>query len=330
EHMITAARLVGYILMFVLCVTATAVGIASIRKYRQDNDRYDIIQNYDQFAYCRLVNTFYLDNSDSSCIIQGFEVDMQTSSSSDACNGVTFTQNVSQLPLNKTQMSCWYRSLNDTTVRIVSTAIFEPERQYWFIGTALVFVGVAPPCLVIISLLFLMIRRVLTYTQRNMYHAHGLVMVQFPPTQPPAPGTTVVVEVPVVISEIHPEAGIDWKGRLLCANDFASAAVKRFDDLASIRAEECPLCFRPFNDSVVWWACGHCVCDDCNPKVLEAERRWGHNQSPRCSLCRERSDISDIVKVILHNPVSPVETHHPAQADAVPVDAEQINVWVTS
>ncbi|CUG94310.1 zinc finger protein, putative, partial [Bodo saltans] len=97
------------------------------------------------------------------------------------------------------------------------------------------------------------------------------------------------------------EPGTDWAGRLLCINDFAIAAARRFENTLLVKAEECPLCFKAFGDVCVWWTCGHCMCGDCNPKVLRAEKQWGHSQNPRCPLCRERSDIGDIVKVLLES-----------------------------
>jgi hypothetical protein len=115
-----------------------------------------------------------------------------------------------------------------------------------------------------------MIRRFLMSFQLTYdvgYRPEGLVQVR-PPTSPPAPGTGVAVEMPIVVAEIRPEVGVDWMGRLLCANDFASAAVKRFHDVAQIQADECPLCFRPFSEAVVWWTCGHVCAQIATPRFL--------------------------------------------------------------
>jgi hypothetical protein len=333
--MVSVVRIIGYVMLGVLCVTAAAIGIASIRKYREDRDRYQTILSYTHNATCNLTSTFYL-HADGDCVIQGFLVRLNASGNwtsgyyaysnffPNICGGVIFQQNVSTLP-NVTLVPCWYAELSDPVIRLVPTSDFAPAEYYLYLGTALVIAGIAPPtffftascCFAIAWASRLYRRRRRSNTTRRANSEAG------------SPGdASELDETPpqLRISELRP-SGPDWTGRLICVNEFANAAAKRLEDVSVMRREECPLCFRSFGTSVVWWTCGHCVCDDCIPKVLDAEKRWGHTNNPRCPLCRERSDIGDIVKITFGNAASSSSSEPIHEDDASSVAADHVNVW---
>lgn len=303
----TVLKILCYTLLGTACIVAASVGVVAIQKYTDDHNRQLDVESYDKNATCWLVNTIST-TRDGDCVIQLFDVELMTMTSggfipgysaysnffSDACGGVVYPQNVSGLPPNMTRLPCWYRDINETTVRLVPSAPFDAQTEYLYAGAILVVVGVVPPAMVVVGCWFRLFRCVQRRLRLRWFRQH----VQTAPTRH-RDGNALPHAPDAEIGEVRAEPGNNWVGRLICANEFATTAALRFQNPQQVRADECPLCFRPFEDACVWWTCGHNVCSECNPKVLRAEKQWGHSQNPRCPLCRERSDVVDIVKVVL-------------------------------
>jgi hypothetical protein len=311
--MSTVIKIVCYTLLTTACIIAASVGVVAVQKYQSDVEKFDTIQSYNLNATCWLTSTTF-SSQNGDCRIEEFQVSLMVGATSgwmpgftafsnffsDSCGGVVYYTNVSGLDPNMTQLPCFYRSLNDTTVRLVPASMFAADAAYLYAGAILVVLGVLPPAIVIVGCWFRLARWVQRRLRLRWFRQH----VQDPSALQLQRAAAHAPDV-AMTSEVRAEPGTDWAGRLVRINEFAGASAMRFENTALVQMEECPLCFKAFGDACVWWTCGHCVCGECNPKVLRAEKQWGHSQSPRCPLCRVRSDVGDIVKVLLSGSSEP-------------------------
>lgn len=307
-------KLLSYTVLCMACAVAASVGIVALRKHQSDAETFDTIESYNINATCWLTSTIFSDQN-PNCVIEEFEVSLEINATSgwipgftafsnffnDACGGVVYHVNVSGLDPNMTRMLCFYRSLNDSTVRLVPTSTFAVQTAYLYAGAILVALGFLPPTIALMICTIELVQWMRRRSRLRWYRQH----VQTAPSSPNRLGADDHSPDVAMMTEVRAEPGTDLAGRLLCINDFAIAAAKRFENTLLVKAEECPLCFKTFGEVCVWWTCGHCMCGDCTPKVLRAEKQWGHSRNPRCPLCRERSDIGDIVKVLLEGSNEP-------------------------
>ncbi|CUG94309.1 membrane-associated protein, putative, partial [Bodo saltans] len=137
-----------------------------------------------------------------------------------------------------TRMPCFYRSLNDSTVRLVPTSTFAVQTAYLYAGAILVALGFLPPTIALMICTIELVQWMRRRSRLRWYRRH----VQTAPSSPNRLGADDHSPDIVMMAEVRAEPGTDWAGRLLCINDFAIAAAKRFENTLLVKAEECPLC----------------------------------------------------------------------------------------
>lgn len=328
EKYMNVVRVLVYCISVVLCMVSAAVGVSSLLKYTNDKRSRDTVLEYSKPANCTIVSVRSI-SAEKSCTIYRYELNLSHSVAEPAASGYVgfsgfFPDKCGGLLINETgaTVRCFFKVLDDPVVRLIDADSFEIDSLFLYVGYATLLIGVVPLAGLCVYCVSSGLGSLLAWCcgRNSITTSGGVVVVPTAGSHEPAGS--------VELSVLSPKADADWRGRLITKTDFAVAAVEKLVH-AAVRKDDCPLCFRKFGDVVVWWTCGHFLCAECTPRVLALEDGLGRPRMPRCALCRERSDVSDIVTVKLLHLLQGCSTANECTSPSPHDDCELVSPFAT-